>query len=373
MTPRLRKVRSRAAALIAAVGTGLVLANPVAAATIPRPEGAGPPVAASGMGTQAALDNPACRVDETTGPYGRFDGVQEGTGPVCVKEWKGKDNGGSTAQGVTKNRIKIVALIPNEQQMGTEPQPPRKVSDNSKSNYQDGIYDFMLPQMKYYETWGRDIELVFHTSTGDDEAAQRADLVAIKNEEPFAALMFWQTPSSNVMETGLAKAGIVVYGYRATPSESNAQAPYRWNASDTEAPAIATAEVLGKQVVGEKAEFGGEDVNGKPRKLGVIYLTNTIDPDAFKQRLKKYGGKDGVVTQTIEFTPSTDATQNAALATTILTKMQNAGVTTIVNFTGNVKDLMEAADKQSYTPEWVLSGSNFSDIGVLMRSYPKTQ
>ena len=80
--------------------------GPAAAATIERPDGAGPPVAASGMGTQAALDNPRCRHDDPKyGPYGRFDTTEFGGGPVCVKAWKaGADNGGATAQGVTRTR-----------------------------------------------------------------------------------------------------------------------------------------------------------------------------------------------------------------------------------------------------------------------------
>ncbi len=88
-----------------AVATALVIptVQPLAAgaATIARPAGAGPPVAASGMGTQAALDNPRCRHDDPKyGPYGHFDSTEIGGGPVCVKAWKaGANNGGATARG----------------------------------------------------------------------------------------------------------------------------------------------------------------------------------------------------------------------------------------------------------------------------------
>lgn len=64
-------------------------------ATIPRPEGARPAVPASGIGTQAALDNPRCRHDKPQyGPYGRFDSTEIGGGPVCVKEWAAGDGNG---------------------------------------------------------------------------------------------------------------------------------------------------------------------------------------------------------------------------------------------------------------------------------------
>ena len=95
---------------------GVAVALPAAAGAAAPVPGTGKPPAGSGINTAAALDNPHC--DKTAGPYGRLDFVQKGTGPVCVTVWKeGKDNGGATYQGVTKDKIKVVALVPNEQQM----------------------------------------------------------------------------------------------------------------------------------------------------------------------------------------------------------------------------------------------------------------
>ena len=191
-TSRRRTARSASVALIGLVLAGaLVLPGSVltaGAATIARPAGAGPPVAASGMGTQAALDNPRCRHDDPKyGPYGRFDSTLVGGGPDCVKVWKaGADNGGATAQGVTKDRIKVVFVLENEEQFKTDPVKPIDRTSNQTGTYQDGIHDYLLPALRFYETWGRDLEVHFYTSTGSDEAAQRADLVAIKAMKPFA-------------------------------------------------------------------------------------------------------------------------------------------------------------------------------------------
>jgi hypothetical protein len=129
MTHGRARVARRAASVLGILGVGLALVLPAAgapsagAATLPRPEGAGPPVPASGVGTQAALDNPRCRHDDPKyGPYGRFDSTEIGGGPVCVKEWKaGANNGGATAQGVTGKRITVVALVPNEEQLKADP------------------------------------------------------------------------------------------------------------------------------------------------------------------------------------------------------------------------------------------------------------
>ena len=75
------------------------------------------------MGTQAALDNPRCRHDDPKyGPYGRFDSTEIGGASACVKAWKaGADNGGATSQGVTKDKITVVAVIPNDEQKKVGP------------------------------------------------------------------------------------------------------------------------------------------------------------------------------------------------------------------------------------------------------------
>ncbi len=64
-----------------------------------------------------------------------------------------------------------------------------------------------------------------------------------------------------------------------------------------------------------------------------------------------------------------------AAAPTIVTRLKNAGVTTIVPFTGaaDVQALMETASKQDYFPEWFFTGASYQDIGILARNYPPEQ
>ena len=134
--------------------------------------------------------------------------------------------------------------------------------------------------MRFYETWGRDLELHYVVSSGSDEAAQRADAVTIKAMKPFAAVMISSNEDKSVLESELAAAKIMTFGYNASPADSAQQSPYRWNSADNDAVAINAAEVLGKQLVGKKAEFGGDDVNGQTRKIGVVH-TDSLDFDAF--------------------------------------------------------------------------------------------
>jgi hypothetical protein len=358
-----------------------VTTTPAGAATLPRPQGAGPPVAASGMGTTAALENPKCRKTAPSGippyqGYGAFDGVTVAGGPTCVKPWKaGSDNGGATWQGVTKDKVTIVAVLPNETQLQSDPVTPKHLSDKSASTYEDAVHDWVLPQMKFYETWGRDVEWKFVTSSGSDEAAQRADVVAVKAMKPFAVFHLI-VAGLDVLETELAKAHIPTMGYSTTATKANLQAPYRWGLSDAQSSAINSAEVIGKQLVGKKAVYGGDDVKNKTRKFGVVYIPTLVDYKSFQSFFKKYGG---TITSENSYPANGSTFGDAAVseqqAPTMVTRMKAAGVTTVImlsDFSMN-KTLMTEATKQEWFPEWFFTGAIYADIGILSRSYPTDQ
>jgi hypothetical protein len=159
-------------------------------------------------------------------------------------------------------------------------------------------------------------------------------------------------------------------GFAATTEQMVEQAPYRWNSGDTQAAAVNAAEVVGKQLVGKKAQYGGDDVKDDTRRFGIVYYGATIDYEGFTDALSKYGGK---ITTPIEFTTSTDTTQMANAAATAVTKMKSQGVTTVITAIGVATQLMDAADKQDWTPEWFHSGFGYSDLAILARAYPETQ
>jgi hypothetical protein len=383
-----RRTGSRLIASLAAIVTigGALIVPAVAstsagAATLPRPEGAGPPVPASGVGTTAALENPRCHKTNPAGDslyfgYGRFDSTFIGGGPVCVKEWKdGDDNGGATWQGVTKDKVTVVAVLPNEQELQSDPVTPKHLVDKSPSTYEDAVHDWVLPQMKFYETWGRDVEIRFVTSSGDDEAAQRADVVKIKAMKPFAVFHLI-VKGLDVLETELAKAHIPTMGYSTTATKANLQAPYRWGLSDAQSSAINSAEVIGKQLLGKKAQFGGDDVKNETRKFGAIYIKTLVDYPKFQAYFKKYGGTIASA-NAYDASGSTfgDPTVSAEQAPTMVARMKAAGVTTVImlsDFSMN-QNLMKEATKQEWFPEWFFTGAVYADIGILSRLYPTDQ
>jgi hypothetical protein len=149
--------------------------------------------------------------------------------------------------------------------------------------------------------------------------------------------------------------------------------------ADFQAPAINSAEVLGKQLVGKKAEFGGDAVKNQTRKLGVVFIEGTggIDYPQFEKLLGQYGGKNGKVTTKQSFSASqvTDATEYQAAAATMMAKMKDAGVTTVVPFVlyQQFGALTAAASKLDYFPEWFAPGMGYFDIPLLTRMSPVEQ
>jgi hypothetical protein len=122
-------------------------------------------------------------------------------------------------------------------------------------------------------------------------------------------------------------------GYAASSTDTNAQAPYRWNSNDPQAAAVNTAEVIGKQLVGKKAEFGGDGVKNETRKFGAVYVEDGIDYSGFTDYFAKFGGK---ITNSGSFASAAlaDPTEVQTEAATMMAKMKDTGVTTMVMFVG---------------------------------------
>jgi len=349
-------------AVAATLATAVVTTNPgaSAAAAIPKND--------PGIGSAAALSNPNC--DQTTKRI-KFESPYA---PPCVKPWTSSDNnGGATAQGVTKDKIKVVVLwadltgalqqnVPNRTtgQGGTEP---------------DAMIDMDAVYKAFFETWGRTVEYTFVKGTGTDEAAQQADAVAVAALKPFAVVDFagaYLHSGGLVFESALRDkvpalvtfpcCGVIPPETRANPLVANA------------------AEWVGKALVGHKARWAGDNsLKSKPRVFGVVYPAGSggIDFNLFEKGFARYGGK---VTASVSY-PS-EATQLQAppeaveQAVTIITKLKSAGVTTIINFADGIAmtpALTKAATDQNYFPEWVVTGNGYQDVDVIAMASDKQQ
>ncbi|HXY94582.1 MAG TPA: hypothetical protein VEP49_19125, partial [Acidimicrobiia bacterium] len=217
-----------------AAGTDVVVVKP--------PKGAAQPVPGTGIGTKAALDDPRCHTGAQYGSYGKWDSSYVGGGPICVRPFAaGENNGGATSPGVTAKSIKVVAVLPTPQRSEQQALAAQlnNLATNSRGTWQDAIHDYLVANLPFYETWGRDIDVSFYQSTGVDETAQRADAVAILAMKPFAVINF-DSFGLDTLLISLAHANVLTESYAVSPEESAAQAPYRWGGNDPNAAATAS-------------------------------------------------------------------------------------------------------------------------------------
>ena len=297
----------------------------------------------------------------------------------CVKPFTG-DNGGATSSGVTADSIKVVVYIgdpaKNPLQAATVRGAGADVSPATQKVTYQGYVDLFA---KYYELYGRKIDLQFFDGSGGpmDEVAARADAKAIADMHPFAVLNGAnQTPA---WSDELAANGIMCLANcsLAVPeSFIKGHAPYIFGTGPTpEQAGQLTAKLVTNLLKGKTAEFAGDALKNKPRVFGVVHY-DTIDGQqtaAFAQ-LKKSLTEGGVkIAADLPFL--LDLAKAQENARTEIAKLKEAGVTTVI-FTGDPltpASLTKEATAQNYFPEWVIGSNVLVDIALFGRTYDQEQ
>ena len=372
---RTRAGRSAATTVILLALASLVIAG---MATVAESQvKLGPPVKATGMGTAAAEESSTCDAElgVTKIPY-----LQS---PPCVRDFGAKEkNGGTTYPGVTADAIKIVVVVPSHAQQEanwTQPgvvcPPNRETGDCA---YIEETFEDWQEAFDYsFELWGRKVEFDFFNPSGASEEQQRADAVTVAAMKPFGVVCNGGTAGGGrVFGLAIAASKILAFNCGGTNDDAAAQAPYVWlGGFDLNASTINGGEVLGKMFVGKPAEYSGIEADKtKTRVLGVVRPATGLNYDLFTKSLKKYGGKNGTVKAEVSYTVPVDTSTTAAVnqqeAPTLVAKLKDEGVTTVVNFStaGMTRNLMTAATSLNWFPEWFFPGMGAQDIEATARS-----
>ena len=369
MPHRSRRIRHVAVLLAAALAAAAVVTNASVASAAPpgaNMEGTGAQPKGQGLGSKAALAQDSC--DSATGRT-NFEVV--GGGPWCVNPWpEGEDNGDATATGVTADTVKVIVYVPNEQMIAKQggTNGPKNRATGEKASYEDvvrdyaKVYDYAQANLQTYQTWGRTPEFEFVTASGDDEASQRADAVAVLAEKPFIVVDVGNlTIGSPVFAAAVAAGKTVVVSPSTNAESGTKQSPYRWGVQDPDASSYLVASFLGRSLNGEKARWAGDKaLQSEPRAFGVVHPATDFDVDAFEQRMR-----DNKVSASeyLDYDNS-DAAAAGEQAPTIISKFKSSGVTTVVLFADApmMTALMKAATTQQYSPEWIITGFAFHDF-----------
>jgi hypothetical protein len=297
--------------------------------------------------------------------------------PECFAPYDGP-GGGATATGVTNDGIKVVVYVSQENdpilsfiysQIGNTDTPTQTFE-----TYEG--YNELLAT--YFETYGRQVELVRYDATGpiSDAVAATTDAETIARDiQPFAVIggpllteAFAETLAANKVMCISCTPGQTIDWYEQ-------QAPYVWDVQkNSNQSQIMVAEYVGKRLAGGKAEFGGDEVKDEPRTFGLIYLSSGPQSEQLRDEFETTLDEEYGV-QLADVVSFADPISLAGQAREILARMKSKGVTTIL-YTGDPlapQTLTENATAQDYFPEWVITGSALVDTSIFGRTYDQEQ
>ena len=297
----------------------------------------------------------------------------------CVPEFRG-DNGGATSQGVTADTIRIAYYVAAPDPQG-EALLRLAGAFDERAQIEQTMREYADIYQGMYELYGRKIQLVplVGTGTGSDEAAARADAIRAAKELDVFGVIGGPTQSKAFAEE-LADNKVLCLGscLLAQPEKFYIEhSPYLWSTSPSpDQTAMFTTELIKKQLLGKKAEFAGDPaLRDKERVFGLLSYDTpdgnfTVSWDNFERMLSDAGVD--LATHVTYFLDLTKAQEDSR---TLITKLKNTGVTTVI-FTGDPimpKYFTEEATAQDYHPEWVMAGTVFADTDVFGRTFDQEQ
>jgi hypothetical protein len=306
--------------------------------------------------------------------------------PPCIAWVKGKDNGGATSPGVTKDTIRISFRMPIENISDYESVIRQLTGDKgdaiptpTEADVRRTIADYITYFERNFQTYGRKIELVEWKGKGSvlneivgagQEAAQADAIKAAKELKVFADVSAFTQPYNDA----LARQHVVAIG---APYMSEqwfaAHQPYSWSPfPDCTSLTETIAEYLNKRVFGYPAEHAGPGVVGKARKVALVVPDNPEYQqcaNAGEKIVEAAGNKAARYNYTLDLSTLSDQANNLAA------KLKQDGITTIVLATDPLLPLLLTSrmSQQNYYPEWVVTGTALTDLDVVGQFYDQAQ
>jgi hypothetical protein len=308
--------------------------------------------------------------------------------PPCVAYFKG-DNGGATYQGVTRSEVKVIVLLDRggsdtQTDDGTDKNEdyagqcfdlgrPLTVRSQLLRNYQRWQRYFNY----HYATYGRFVHLFgcFSTLNETPESRQSDAAMAFAKYHPFAVVTSTATAGNLPSYTGyMAQRGVTVFGSPALQQSAFFQRyPGRiWDYWPiVESQATAFSNYICTKVVNRPVVDSG-DMNGQPRKLGLLTTTDASYPsivaygNLVKKKVQACGGSFAATAtfpyaETIFGVRPGSTDPNNQYAVQNMARFNQAGVTTVIWAGGFETKMTAAAAALNYTPEWILGGDGIND------------
>ena len=296
--------------------------------------------------------------------------------PPCLPAFDG-DNGGETHKGVTEDTIRIaIYRAPENADLLAALQG--KLDDPEIADVTRAAFAEMLSDV--YETYGRRVEFVDFEAQGaaDDETAAIADAREVANDLNVFASIGGPT-LTGAYAAELAKNGVLCIGCGAANPDSKYQefAPHWWGGQATaEQFLLLVGEFVAGNLLGGNAEYAGsEELRSKERVFGVAHFEQEVPVfGEVEAEVNERGSERGYESALTE-TYTLDFATMPERAASIIAKMKEAGVTTIIFLGDPIMPiyLTQAATAQDYFPEWIVTGTVLTDTSALARQYDPQQ
>jgi hypothetical protein len=159
-------------------------------------------------------------------------------------------------------------------------------------------------------------------------------------------------------------------------SKYQENAPYMWGGQATpEQYLLNLGDLITERLNGKPASFGGPDVKDRQRVFGVVHFEQEVPVfSEVEAQVAAEGDKRGYQSAATE-TYTLDLSKAPERSRTIIAKMKDAGVTSIIFLGDPIMpiSLTQAATEQDYFPEWIVTGTVLTDTAALARRYDPAQ
>jgi Periplasmic binding protein len=301
------------------------------------------------------------------------------TAPPCVPQHSGS-NGGSTSPGVSSTSITVVYY---QAQPGGLTTVINGATGSPAANLATARAYVQILN-KTTELYGRHVNLVPYQASGsaDDAIAAQADAVRVAQQLHAFASIGGPTQTS-AYEDELARLHVLCIGcaISATYAAYEQNAPYLWGTAPTVNTLLnSTVEYIISQLNGKPAQWAGNpEWHHRIRSFAVVNSTQsppaagvTALSTQLQARLKKahvHFALQSSLTYELDLTTLPDQ------AATIAAKLKASGATTVV-FAGDPIMpiyLTRACARLDYYPEWVITGTVYTDTTTLARYYDQPE
>ena len=167
----------------------------------------------------------------------------------------------------------------------------------------------------------------------------------------------------------LAQNGVVNFG-APYPSQKwfDERAPFAWSLfpDGTNVVRSSSASVIGRFPAGSTVQYGGDSLNGRPRKYAVVAPENAEYQESVNAYIGLLGKAGIEVALNMKYKLEIDSMPNQA--SNIIAQLKDAGVTSILCGCDPVMlalGLTPKANEQDYQPEWMTSGLAFVDQDIV--------